>query len=38
MLGLFPKAAALTTIIPKPVLGGAMVAMFGMVIAYGIKC
>ncbi|KKB73768.1 MULTISPECIES: xanthine permease PbuX [Bacillus] len=37
LLGLFPKAAALTTIIPKPVLGGAMVAMFGMVIAYGIK-
>jgi xanthine permease len=27
----------LTTIIPAPVLGGAMVAMFGMVIAYGIK-
>ncbi|NPC92706.1 purine permease [Bacillus sp. WMMC1349] len=37
ILGLFPKAAALTTVIPKPVLGGAMVAMFGMVIAYGIK-
>ncbi len=26
-----------TTIIPSAVLGGAMVAMFGMVIAYGIK-
>lgn len=36
-LGLVPKIAALTTIIPAPVLGGAMVAMFGMVIAYGIK-
>ncbi|OQM46016.1 xanthine permease [Anoxybacillus sp. UARK-01] len=37
VLGLIPKVAALTTIIPAPVLGGAMVAMFGMVIAYGIK-
>ncbi len=37
MLGLFPKVAALTTVIPNPVLGGAMVAMFGMVMAYGIK-
>lgn len=37
VLGLLPKVAAVTTIIPNPVLGGAMVAMFGMVIAYGIK-
>ncbi|KYD02411.1 xanthine permease PbuX [Bacillus atrophaeus] len=37
ILGLFPKVAAFTTIIPSAVLGGAMVAMFGMVIAYGIK-
>ncbi|ARI77744.1 nucleobase:cation symporter-2 family protein [Halobacillus mangrovi] len=36
-LGFIPKIAALTTIIPTPVLGGAMVAMFGMVIAQGIK-
>jgi xanthine permease len=36
-LGLIPKVAAVTTIIPAPVLGGAMVAMFGMVVAYGIK-
>ncbi|ELK46604.1 nucleobase:cation symporter-2 family protein [Halobacillus sp. ACCC02827] len=36
-LGFIPKIAALTTIIPEPVLGGAMVAMFGMVIAQGIK-
>ncbi|MCT1578572.1 purine permease [Oceanobacillus kimchii] len=36
-LGLIPKIAALTTIIPTAVLGGAMVAMFGMVIAQGIK-
>ncbi|WP_404458563.1 nucleobase:cation symporter-2 family protein [Oceanobacillus kapialis] len=36
-LGLVPKIAALTTIIPTSVLGGAMIAMFGMVIAQGIK-
>jgi xanthine permease len=36
-LGFVPKIGAFTTIIPTPVLGGAMVAMFGMVIAYGIK-
>lgn len=36
-LGLVPKIGALTTVIPTAVLGGAMVAMFGMVIAYGIK-
>lgn len=37
VLGLIPKIAAATTIIPNPVLGGAMIAMFGMVVAYGIK-
>ncbi|MGH1142634.1 xanthine permease PbuX [Bacillus pseudomycoides] len=37
ILGFIPKIAAITTIIPKPVLGGAMLAMFGMVMAYGIK-
>jgi xanthine permease len=37
VLGFVPKIGALTTVIPTPVLGGAMVAMFGMVIAYGIK-
>ncbi|WP_397536839.1 nucleobase:cation symporter-2 family protein [Rummeliibacillus pycnus] len=36
-LGFLPKIAALTTIIPIPVLGGAMIAMFGMVISQGIK-
>ncbi|WP_337019643.1 nucleobase:cation symporter-2 family protein [Oceanobacillus massiliensis] len=36
-LGFIPKIAALTTIIPTAVLGGAMIAMFGMVIAQGIK-
>ncbi|WP_061809235.1 nucleobase:cation symporter-2 family protein [Rossellomorea vietnamensis] len=37
ILGLVPKIGALTTVIPASVLGGAMVAMFGMVVAYGIK-
>lgn len=35
-LGFFPKVAALTTIIPTSVLGGAMLAMFGMVLTQGI--
>lgn len=37
VLGLVPKIAALTTIVPTSVLGGAMLAMFGMVISQGIK-
>ncbi|WP_050180682.1 nucleobase:cation symporter-2 family protein [Domibacillus robiginosus] len=37
ILGLVPKIGAFTTIIPSSVLGGAMVAMFGMVVAQGIK-
>ncbi len=37
VLGFIPKIAAITTIIPKSVLGGAMLVMFGMVMAYGIK-
>lgn len=37
VLGFAPKIAAFTTVIPNPVLGGAMIAMFGTVIAYGIK-
>ncbi|WP_203246591.1 nucleobase:cation symporter-2 family protein [Sporosarcina beigongshangi] len=36
-MGFVPKIAALTTIIPVAVLGGAMLAMFGMVVAQGIK-
>ncbi|ARD49405.1 nucleobase:cation symporter-2 family protein [Sporosarcina sp. P33] len=36
-LGFLPKVAALATIIPNAVLGGAMVAMFGMVVSQGIK-
>lgn len=37
LLGLVPKIGALTTVMPTAVLGGAMLAMFGMVIAYGVK-
>jgi NCS2 family nucleobase:cation symporter-2 len=37
VLGLFPKAAAIVASIPTPVLGGAGIAMFGMVMASGIK-
>lgn len=36
-LGLIPKIAALATIIPTSVLGGATVIMFGMVVSSGIK-
>jgi len=36
-LGLVPKIAALATIIPTSVLGGATVIMFGMVVSSGIK-
>lgn len=37
LLGLFPKAAAIVAAIPTPVLGGAGIAMFGMVAASGIR-
>jgi len=37
ILGFLPKVAAVTTLIPTPVLGGASLAMFGMVVAYGVK-
>jgi len=37
LIGFVPKIGAFTTVIPTPVLGGAMVAIFGMVIASGIK-
>ncbi|WP_103106599.1 nucleobase:cation symporter-2 family protein [Brevibacillus reuszeri] len=37
VLGLLPKLAALTTVVPNAVLGGAMIAMFGMVVASGIN-
>ncbi len=35
--GLFPKLAALIVTVPQPVLGGASIIMFGMIIAAGIK-
>lgn len=35
--GSMPKLGALATIVPPSVLGGAMIAMFGMVMAYGVK-
>ena len=37
LLGFIPKISSLTTIIPEAVLGGAMIAMFGMIISQGIK-
>jgi len=36
-LGFIPKIAVVTTLIPTAVLGGASLAMFGMVVSYGIK-
>ena len=36
-LGFLPKLAAITTVIPTPVLGAAMLAMFGMVITQGVR-
>ncbi|WP_077213740.1 nucleobase:cation symporter-2 family protein [Bacillus dakarensis] len=36
-IGFVPKIGAVATIIPTAVIGGASVAMFGMVVAYGIK-
>ncbi|MBD7945848.1 nucleobase:cation symporter-2 family protein [Psychrobacillus sp. FSL K6-2684] len=36
-LGFIPKISSLTTIIPEAVLGGAMIAMFGMIVSQGIK-
>ncbi|GLX66359.1 nucleobase:cation symporter-2 family protein [Paenibacillus glycanilyticus] len=37
VLGLLPKLAAITTVIPNGVLGGAMLVMFGSVAASGIS-
>ncbi|MDO4902776.1 MAG: nucleobase:cation symporter-2 family protein [Limosilactobacillus sp.] len=36
-LGLLPKVGALATVIPNPVLGGAMIVMFGMVGVQGVQ-
>jgi xanthine permease len=37
ILGIFPKFGALVSIMPNPVLGGAGIIMFGMVVSAGIK-
>ncbi|EST11135.1 nucleobase:cation symporter-2 family protein [Sporolactobacillus laevolacticus] len=37
ILGLIPKIGALTVLIPNAVIGGATLAMFGMVIASGVR-
>ncbi|PQL19452.1 uracil permease [Veillonella denticariosi JCM 15641] len=37
LLGMFPKLAAVVASIPNAVLGGAGIAMFGMIIASGIR-
>jgi NCS2 family nucleobase:cation symporter-2 len=37
LMGMFSKMAALVVVIPKPVLGGAGVVMFGMVVVAGIR-
>lgn len=37
VLGFFPKVAALVAAIPYPVLGGAGIVMFGMILSGGIK-
>ena len=34
---IYSEIGALATIVPQPVLGGAMISMFGMVLAYGVK-
>ncbi|MGV0168376.1 nucleobase:cation symporter-2 family protein [Furfurilactobacillus sp. WILCCON 0119] len=36
-LGVLPKVGALATIIPAPVIGGAMIVMFGMVAIQGVR-
>ena len=37
ILGLLPKIGALISVMPKPVLGGATIALFGMVATSGMK-
>lgn len=37
LLGIFPKCAALITVIPPPVVGGATLALFGIITAAGIS-
>lgn len=37
IIGFFPKVAALITIIPKPVMGGATISLFGIILTAGIS-
>ncbi|WP_120464654.1 nucleobase:cation symporter-2 family protein [Paenibacillus aceti] len=37
LIGFVPKIAALTQLVPSSVLGGAMIALFGMVLSSGIR-
>ncbi len=37
LLGIFPKVGALVSVMPAPVLGGATIALFGMVAMAGMK-
>jgi len=37
LLGIFPKIGALVSVMPKPVLGGATIALFGMVAMAGMR-
>lgn len=37
LLGIFPKFATIITIIPKPVIGGATLALFGVITSAGIS-
>jgi len=37
ILGFFPKIGALVSVMPKPVLGGATIALFGMVATSGMR-
>lgn len=37
LLGIFPKFGAIITMVPKPVLGGATLALFGVITAAGIS-
>lgn len=37
IIGFFPKVAALITVIPKPVMGGATISLFGIILTAGIS-
>ena len=37
LLGIFPKVAAIITVIPKPILGGVTLALFGVITSAGLS-